>query len=124
MRYLKCRTALALSLFAAAASHLLPVPAAAFSAADLAQFNKERKCIGCDLRGADFRGQDLRAVVLEGSLLIGANLQGANLEDAFMEDCSLEDANLTGANLTGAGFDGATWVDGRTCGQDSVGVCK
>ena len=124
MIHLKRGTALALALFATAAPHLLPPQAAAFSAADLATFTKERKCIGCDLRGADFKGQDLRAVVLEGALLIGANFEGANLEDAFMEDCSLEEANLTGANLTGAGLDGATWTDGRTCGSDSVGICK
>lgn len=124
MRHLTRRAALVLTTLAATLPHLLPTPAKAFSADDLARFNKDRKCIGCDLRGADFKGQDLRAVVLEGALLIGANLQGANLEDAFMEDCSLEDANLTGANLTGAGLDGATWADGRTCGQDSVGVCK
>lgn len=124
MRNLKRGIALALALFAAAAPHLLPTQATAFSSDDLARFNKERKCIGCDLRGADFKGQDLRAAMLEGALLIGANLQGANLEDAFMEDCSLEDANLAGANLNGAGLDGATWVDGRTCGQDSVGACK
>ncbi len=118
------RTFLVLLSLVAALSQMLPAPATAFVAEDLARFQKERRCIGCDLRGVDFRGMDLRAVVLEGTLLVGANLQGVNLEDAFLEDANLQDVNISAAVLSGAGLDGATWIDGRACEQDSVGTCK
>ena len=38
-------------------------------------------------------------------------------------------ANFTNSNMTNANFDGsnligATWMNGETCGPDSIGVCN
>jgi len=47
------------------------------------------------------------------------DLSGANLSFA-----NLSGANLSGANLSGAILDGATWTDGSTCENGSIGRCK
>lgn len=79
----------------------------------------EEACLkGLNLSGADFRGADLEK----------ANLQGANLTDVNFKNADLEEVNLKGATTKGANFSGAelefaTWTDGRTCAEGSVGGC-
>ena len=70
---------------------------------------ENRACQDCDLSGAD-----LRNVYLYKATLVGANLRGANLAGAILFRADLCRANLTDA----------TWVDGRKCGPESIGVCK
>lgn len=66
------------------------------------------ECIGCDLAGAN----------LEGRNLSNKNLSGANLSWA-----NLRGANMNGTILSGAILTGATWVDGLTCRDGSIGYC-
>ena len=66
------------------------------------------ECVGCDLVGSDLQWQDLSNKDLSGANLSLANLKGANLNGTI----------LSGANLTRA-----TWVDGFTCRDGSIGYC-
>ncbi|MFW7379273.1 MAG: pentapeptide repeat-containing protein [Oligoflexus sp.] len=43
-----------------------------------------------------------------------ANFRGANLSGAIIS---------TQVNFSNADFSGATWVDGRICGENSIGAC-
>jgi uncharacterized protein YjbI with pentapeptide repeats len=91
-----------------------------------------------NLSAADLRGANLYESELEDATLIHADLRGASLEnanleysdlmaadlrDALLNYSNLTDANLIGAELFGADFSGATWTDGATCGQGSIGLC-
>lgn len=103
-----------------------------------------------DLTGSNFSNTDLSNVVLTGCLvtsttnftgaffkntdisnmdMTGINLSGANLSTAILTSTNFTNANLLNANLTGAVistaiFTGATWTDGRTCANPSVGSCN
>jgi uncharacterized protein YjbI with pentapeptide repeats len=97
------------------------------------------------LSGADLRGADLSNAWLSGADLSRANLGGADLSNAMLEIANLSGANLSDADLRFAQFrgadlrfaknlrsailrhaqlSGATWTDGRTCGEGSIGECK
>ena len=93
---------------------------------------------GADLHGAplmlarlqnvDFSGADLDHANLYRADLTGANLSRANLTSANLSKTVLIDADLTGADimsarLTKADLSGATWIDGSTCAQGSIGEC-
>lgn len=96
-----------------------------------------------NLSGADFRGSDLTDAFLgavratkadfSGATLTGANLSaanlaradltGADLSNAILRSANLQGAKLAKAVLVGADLSGATWVDGRTCAEGSIGSC-
>jgi hypothetical protein len=118
---------------------LTPVSSSAFVPEDLERLKVSKKCPGCDLRGTDLRGLNLDGSNLEGANLMGANLEGASLENAILEDASCEKANLKNAKLHGTSMDHATidgvdfkgadlqavtWIDGRVCKKESIGICK
>ena len=85
------------------------------------------------LHFANLKEANLMLSNLEGAHLHAANLRGANLMMSNMKKVNLLDADLSGANLRGANmldaiiikakFDGATWTDGRTCAEHSIGKC-
>ncbi|OGW40786.1 MAG: hypothetical protein A2Y97_03815 [Nitrospirae bacterium RBG_13_39_12] len=106
---------------------------------DLEKLKTTKSCEGCNLRGANLERANLSGINLSGADLGGANLRGANLSSANLSgaklgDAVLSDANLTGANLTGASLAGAymfntdfsraTWMDGMTCKEGSLGKCE
>ncbi len=92
------------------------------------------KLIRADFHGANLSGADLSGADLFDANLGGANLGSANLSEAKLYDANLAGANLSGANLSGAKLTGANltgtnliltqWVDGRTCGFESIGTCR
>lgn len=84
-------------------------------AADLSYANLD----GANMRGANLRGAVLRGASMTQADLTGADLSGANLEFAVMTGAYLEGVRLDGASLRRS-----TWVDGRICGDDSVGSCR
>jgi uncharacterized protein YjbI with pentapeptide repeats len=69
---------------------------------------------GCDKAGYFLVGADFREANLKDVQFAGANLSYANLKDARLDGAVLDNAKLAGA----------TWVDGRTCADDSVGSCR
>ena len=107
-----------------------------------------------DLRGAQLKNADLSASDLAGASLVeadaaytnlrsanltlanlgyarlvGANLGEASLSHANLRGADLQFADLRNARIEGALFDGAQlsnaiWVDGKTCANGSVGVCR
>lgn len=89
---------------------------------------------GCDLSrailsnseliDADLRGANLSGANLSGADLTGANLMGANLFRANLTNANLFDANLNDARLSVADMRNATWSDGRTCAEGSIGSCR
>lgn len=85
------------------------------TAADLAYAN---------LDAANLRGANLRGAVLKGASLAQADLTGADLSGADLSFSVLKGAILDGARLDGAALNQSTWVDGRVCAGDSVGVCR
>ncbi len=81
-----------------------------------------------DLRYADLSGADLRYADLSRSQMLGANLRSADLRAANLTGVDLRFADLStsqleGASLQGAKLGGAVWVDGATCGENSLGRC-
>lgn len=85
-------------------------------------------CPRCDLQASNLRdlsapNANLSYANLRYADLMGANLTGANLSDADLRDSNLRNVNLTEATITRARFDGAQWLDGRTCGENSLGEC-
>jgi hypothetical protein len=84
---------------------------------------------GANLRNADMRhvrliDTDLSKTDLSGADLSGADLTGASLKHAKLAGTELAGAKLTNADLTEANLSGAYWVDGRKCGEGSIGECK
>ena len=92
-----------------------------------------------DLKGANLAGVDLAYAELGEATLAYANLRGASLKGATLAaadlsyvdlagaDLSYADlgrARMGGANLDQALLDNAIWVDGRVCGEGSVGRCR
>ena len=71
---------------------------------DKARLLKDNACAACNLSGCD--------------------LSRANLHEANLREADLSGANLSGANLWKAGLGGATWVDGSTCKEGSIGQCN
>ncbi|MDV6278060.1 pentapeptide repeat-containing protein [Rhodococcus erythropolis] len=81
------------------------------------------------LVGVNLEGTKLVKTVLTGADLSKANLTKANLGEADLRYADLRGADLRGADVTGtvwgnADLTGATWVDGLTCGEGSVGMCS
>jgi len=72
-----------------------------------------------EIRGERFVPVDFQEVLVQAR----ANLQNANLLDADLSNANLRGANLSGAILIKARFDNAIWVDGRRCGEGSIGDC-
>jgi len=82
---------------------------------DLSKANLEK----ADLTQANLLQTKLRDANLKGADLSGARMVGANLVGANLEDAVLDETKLSGAQLSRA-----IWIDGRECGQGSVGRCK
>ena len=90
--------------------------------------NGEKNMIGAHLDRACFRGMNLRGVDFSEAELDVADFENADLTGANFTKADLEDANLKGAKIDGAFFKGAelefaTWVNGRVCGEGSIGGC-
>jgi uncharacterized protein YjbI with pentapeptide repeats len=77
-----------------------------------------------NLKGANLAEAHLHAVNLQKANLEGANLTGVNLLDADLRGANLKNAKLGRNIMTAAKFSGATWIDGRTCKDGSIGECK
>jgi uncharacterized protein YjbI with pentapeptide repeats len=77
-----------------------------------------------DLRSARLERSQLDGAVFRGANLAGASLLGANLSGADFSHADLRNAELFGANLADARLDRALWVDGRQCGEGSLGTCR
>jgi hypothetical protein len=115
-----------------------------YNPADLAKLKATNACYRCNLIFAPLTGASLINAQLESASLMSAklnkanlsgakltyamlseaNLSGANLSNANMENAQLMGANLTGAILTNANLSWATWTDGSTCGEGSIGKCN
>lgn len=91
---------------------------------NVAKLKNTNACPRCDLSGANLQEADLRDANLSRANLSRANLSGAYLTRAYLGEADLQGTNLTGAHLQRADLSGATWTDGRTCAQGSIGVCK
>lgn len=76
-----------------------------------------------DLSLSNLEGAHMHAVNLQSANLMLANMKGVSLLDADLRGANLRGANLTGTTLIQAKLGGATWVDGRICAPESVGVC-
>lgn len=88
----------------------------------------EKNLAGANLDRASFKGMDLRGVDFTEAELDVADFENADLSGANFTKADLEDANLKGANIEGAIFkdaelEFATWVNGRICGEGSIGGC-
>ncbi len=92
--------------------------AAAASQIAALHFFSGTRCEACSLAGADLSDVALTMNVLSYTDLSEANLRGADLSVA-----DLTGAALAGADLTFATLSWATWTDGRTCAEGSVGQC-
>ncbi|UXI65787.1 pentapeptide repeat-containing protein [Tahibacter amnicola] len=99
-----------------------------------AQGSSEVSYVNGELDGTNFSGRKLASVAFTNASLIAADfrnadLQGADLTNADFTRAQLQGANLRHADITNTEFsdavlDGALWVDGRTCGSNSRGVCR
>ncbi len=72
---------------------------------------------------ADLRRAVMRQANLKGAALKDADLRSADFTGADLSYTDLRGANLAGADFTDVKFDRALWVDGRECGDGSVGEC-
>ena len=113
---------------------MIPGSAAAYDINDLSKLRNTNTCTNCNLTGApltgailskaDMTGSNLTSATLTAAKLDSAKLINANLGGAHLDNADLTGADLSDANLTGANLDGATWIDGKTCGRGSTGVCR
>lgn len=72
-----------------------------------------------NLTNADFTKADLTA-----ANLMGADLSGATFNSANLRYANLRDVNITNTDFSNARLDNVIWVDGRTCGTNSIGSCN
>ncbi len=72
----------------------------------------------------DFSGATLVGVNFSAANLARADLRGVDLTNALLRNADLQGAKLAKAVLIGADLSGATWIDGRTCAEGSVGACR
>jgi hypothetical protein len=82
-----------------------------------------------DIRYADLSYADLRHTQLQAAVLVGANLQfadlgGADLSQADLRFADLSNSRIDDARLQGARLQGALWLNGRSCGAESIGKCE
>ncbi|MEW8542587.1 MAG: pentapeptide repeat-containing protein [Candidatus Thiodiazotropha sp.] len=82
-----------------------------------------------DLRYANLSHADLRHAQMRGTAMVGINLQFADLRSADLSHADLRFADLSNsriddANLENARLDNALWLDGRNCGDNSIGKCE
>lgn len=88
----------------------------------------DKNLVNTKLEGVNLKGMDLSNRNFSGADLENANLENTDLTNSIFKDADLESVNLKGAKITGTVFKGAelefaTWVDGRVCGEDSLGGC-
>ncbi|MEW8303821.1 MAG: pentapeptide repeat-containing protein [Candidatus Thiodiazotropha sp.] len=113
----------------------LDVGAASLAGANLnSAVLRRAKLSATDLSNADLRyvnlsHADLRHAQLQDAAMVGANLQFADLRGADLSRADLRFADLSGsriddANLQHARLGSALWLDGRSCGDDSLGRCE
>jgi hypothetical protein len=86
-----------------------------FAGADLSYAN---------LGFADLRGANLKNAVLKGAALNQTDLTGADLSGADLSFAVMNGAVVNGVRLDGASLAQSTWIDGRVCGEQSVGTCQ
>ena len=61
---------------------------------------------------------------LTGASLMGADLSGASFSQANLSYSNFRDAKISTTDFSNARLDNAIWVDGRTCGVNSIGSCN
>jgi hypothetical protein len=81
-----------------------------------------------DLRYANLSYADLRHAQMHGAAMVGVNLQFADLRGADLSRADLRFADLSKSRiddviLENARLDSALWIDGKSCGNNSVGKC-
>ncbi len=108
---------------------------ATFDRADLSGTNLTR-IKGARARFRETRLRDARfdGALLDGAEFLRADLTGASFRDAILRAAHFQRAILRGADFTGAqtlnanfrraDLSGATWIDGRTCADGSIGLCR
>jgi uncharacterized protein YjbI with pentapeptide repeats len=82
-----------------------------------------------DLRYANLSHADLRHAQMQGAAMLGVNLQFADLRGADLSHADLRFADFSksrvdDAILENARLDSALWIDGASCGVNSIGKCK
>ena len=77
-----------------------------------------------DLSGTRLINCEFNNVSLSGARLSHAQIINADFMDADLSRSDLTESSLINAELMDARLEGATWMDGRRCGQGSVGVCR
>jgi hypothetical protein len=81
-----------------------------------------------DLRYANLAHADLRHARMRSTAMVGVNLRNADLRGADLSHADLRFADLSNsrideANLQYARLDSALWIDGESCGVNSIGGC-
>ncbi len=79
---------------------------------------------GPDLQGRYFPKSDLTIANLTRVNFTGATLIEANFKNTNLMEANFTSSNIINANFEGANLIGATWINGETCGPDSIGVCN
>jgi len=90
-------------------------PESTFIRANLYESNLQ----GANFEKADFTSSNLTRVNFTGATLIEVNFKNSNLMEANFTSSNMINASFEGANLIGA-----IWINGETCGPDSIGVCN
>lgn len=79
---------------------------------------------GRNLAGVAFTNASLNGASFANSILIGADFTNAELNRADLRGANLRNAQVVNAEFDGVKLEGATWIDGRVCGEGSVGGCR
>jgi len=77
-----------------------------------------------NMHHAQLLNANLSNADLSGANLADADLSGATLAHAKLFGADLSEAKMGGADLSGADLSGAYWIDGKKCGEGSIGECK
>jgi hypothetical protein len=82
-----------------------------------------------DLRYTDLSYADLRHAKMPSTAMVGVNLRfadlrGADLSHADLRFADLSNSRIDDARLQNARLGNAIWIDGRSCGANSIGRCE
>lgn len=91
-----------------------------FYAADLSHANLQY----AQLHLANLKYANLAKANLKGANLIGADLSNTSFIQADLSYANLRDVIISNTDFSKARLDNAIWIDGRTCGANSIGDCN
>jgi hypothetical protein len=77
-----------------------------------------------NLSHADLRHAKMRSAAMVGVNLRFADLRGADLTHADLRFADLSNSRIDDIRLQNTRLDNALWVDGRSCGANSIGRCE